>query len=110
MRAAAERRLLRMTTHLRAWSETIPEFREATGGPAGIERIIERAEHVFLPFPPGDLHLEVHPAAAPGAPAVVLVPGIGSHARFLRCGDHRDRCVSDGPSLSRGMGSSTYCV
>jgi hypothetical protein len=27
---AAERRLLRMTTHLQAWFRTIPEFREAT--------------------------------------------------------------------------------
>lgn len=75
-----------MTDHLRAWSETIPELREATGGPAGIERIIGRAEHVFVRFPAGELHLEVHPADAAGAPAIILIPGTGSHVRFHSAG------------------------
>jgi alpha-beta hydrolase superfamily lysophospholipase len=75
-----------MTNHLRAWCDTIPELREATGGASGVYRIIARAEHVFLPFAPGDLHLEVHPADISGAPAIVLVPGIGSHARFHSAG------------------------
>jgi hypothetical protein len=57
-RSACENRLIRMSSHLRSWSETIPELREATSGPAGIERIITRAEHVFPPVrdrrsPPG---------------------------------------------------------
>ncbi len=82
VRSACENRLTRMTAHLRSWSETIPELREATGGAAGIERIITRAEHVFLPFPTGDLHLEVHAADAADALTIILVPGTGSHARF----------------------------
>jgi alpha-beta hydrolase superfamily lysophospholipase len=81
-RADAERRLQRMTSHLLAWSETIPELREATGGRDAIERVIARVEHVFVPFPAGDLHLEVHPAEAADAPAIVAVPSIGAHARF----------------------------
>lgn len=79
---AAERRLLRMTTHLRDWAAAIPELREATGGSAGIDRIVKRAEHVFLPSAGGDLHLEVHSAEVRDAPVVILVPGIGAHARF----------------------------
>lgn len=80
--ALLESRLGRMTAHLYAWSETIPALREAVGGRTGLERILARAEHVFLPTATGELHLEVH-AADPSAPAaIVLVPGIGSHARF----------------------------
>lgn len=81
-RETLERRLARMTSHLRDWSRQIPELREATGGVAGIDRVIERAEHVFVPFAGMELHLEVHAAAAADAPSVVLVPSIGAHARF----------------------------
>ncbi len=82
VRAASETRLIQMTDHLRSWAATIPEFRDATGGAVGIDRIIARAEHVFLPFGTGELHLEVHAADAPHAPTIILVPGTGSHARF----------------------------
>ncbi len=37
---------------------------------------------MFLPFATGDLHLEVHDAGQGGAAAIILVPGIGAHARF----------------------------
>ncbi|HEU5183625.1 MAG TPA: alpha/beta fold hydrolase [Gemmatimonadaceae bacterium] len=107
---AAERQLSRMTGHLRAWSQTIPELREATGGPAGVDRIIERAEHVFLPFPAGELHLEVHATDARDAPTVIFVPGIGAHVRFqsialgvLRgSGIHAIGLDRPGHGLSRG--------
>jgi len=79
---AAERRLLRMTAHLREWSDSIAELREATGGREGIERIIARVEHVFLRFAAGELHLEVHPTDSADAPVVIVVPSIGAHARF----------------------------
>jgi alpha-beta hydrolase superfamily lysophospholipase len=107
---AAEQRLSRMTNHLRAWSQTIPQLRAATGGPRGVDHIIERAEHAFLPLPAGDLHLEVHAADARGAPAVIFVPGIGAHARFqsvalgvLReCGIHAIGLDRPGHGLSGG--------
>ena len=109
-RAVAERALVRMSAHLQQWSESIPEVREATGGPATIERIIERAEHVFLPSNDGELHLEVHATERSDAPAIILVPSIGAHARFqsaalgLLCdaGMHAIGLDRPGHGLSRG--------
>jgi UDP-glucose 4-epimerase len=81
-REVAEATLAPMTDVVRGWCEAVPGMREGTGGADGFDAMIERAEHAFLPFRSGAVHLEVHPADDAGAPTVVFSPGIGGHARF----------------------------
>lgn len=78
----AEAALAPVTEVVRGWCDEVPGMREATGGAEAFDAALERAEHVFLPFPTGDVHVEVHPADDPGAPAIVFSPGLGGHARF----------------------------
>jgi UDP-glucose 4-epimerase len=80
-REVAEAALAPMTERLRAWCDEVPGLREGIGGANGLDQTREHAEHEFVPYRTGDVHLEVHPAGD-GAPTVVFSPGIGGHARF----------------------------
>jgi UDP-glucose 4-epimerase len=80
-REVAEAALAPMTEVVRGWCDDVPGLREATGGADAFDAILEHAEHEFLPFKSGDVHLEVHPAGE-GEPTIVFSPGLGAHARF----------------------------
>ena len=77
----AEKTLEPMTATLRSWTRSIAGLREALDGPADLDRIADRVEHVLMPHKDKQVHLEVQ-AAADGAPSIVFSPGIGGHARF----------------------------
>lgn len=78
----AEETLEPATAHLRTWSRSVPGLRKALDGPADIDRMVERVEHVLIPYRDTQVHLEVHPADPSEAPTVVFSPGIGGYARF----------------------------
>jgi UDP-glucose 4-epimerase len=78
----AEETLEASTAHLRTWSRSVPGLREVLEGPADIDRMVERVEHVLIPYRDTEVHLEVHAAEASDAPTVVFSPGLGGYARF----------------------------
>jgi UDP-glucose 4-epimerase len=78
----AEKTLEPLTSELRAWTGNVRGLAEALDGPADIDRIVDRVEHVLLPHRDKQLHLEVQAADQDGAPSVVFSPGIGGYARF----------------------------
>jgi UDP-glucose 4-epimerase len=80
-REVAEAALAPMTEWVRRWCDEVPGMREATGGADAFDEMLESAEHDFLPYKTGDVHLEVH-AAEQGEPSIVFSPGLGAHARF----------------------------
>lgn len=81
-REVAEAALAVPTAALREWSESVPGLREGLGGPEGFDAALAEAEHEFVPFRDGELHLEVHAAGEDAEATVVFSPGIGGHARF----------------------------
>jgi nucleoside-diphosphate-sugar epimerase/pimeloyl-ACP methyl ester carboxylesterase len=81
-REVAEAALEVPTAALREWSESVPGLRDGIGGREGLEAALAGAEHEFLPFRDGELHVEVHAAGADADATVVFSPGIGGHARF----------------------------
>lgn len=81
-REVAEAALATPTVALLDWSESIPGLKEGIGGRAGLESALASAEHEFLPFRDGELHVEVHEADGGADATVVFSPGIGGHARF----------------------------
>jgi nucleoside-diphosphate-sugar epimerase/pimeloyl-ACP methyl ester carboxylesterase len=81
-REVAEAALAVPTRALLEWSETVPGMREAIGGRESMQAALDAAEHEFLPFRDGELHLEVHAAGEESDATVVFSPGIGGHARF----------------------------
>jgi nucleoside-diphosphate-sugar epimerase/alpha-beta hydrolase superfamily lysophospholipase len=81
-REVAEAALAVPTAALREWSESVPGLRDGIGGREGLEAALAGAEHEFIPFRDGELHVEVHAADADADATVVFSPGIGGHARF----------------------------
>jgi UDP-glucose 4-epimerase len=81
-REVAEAALEVPTAALRDWSESVPGLREGIGGREGLDAALAAAEHEFLPFRDGELHVEVHAAGGDADATVVFSPGIGGHARF----------------------------
>jgi nucleoside-diphosphate-sugar epimerase/pimeloyl-ACP methyl ester carboxylesterase len=79
---AAEKTLEQTTARLRTWSRSIEGLRAALDGPGSIDAIVERVEHVLVPYRDTLVHLEVQEAADPSAPTVVFSPGIGAYSRF----------------------------
>jgi nucleoside-diphosphate-sugar epimerase len=77
----AEETLESMTATLRTWSRSIAGFGRAVDGPADVDRMADRVEHVLMPYKDRQLHLEVQ-TAGDGAPTIVFSPGIGGYARF----------------------------
>jgi UDP-glucose 4-epimerase len=78
----AEEALAPLRARHRAWARSIPGLCNALDGPADVDRMSERVEHVLLPYGDLQVHLELHSAAADSAPSIVFSPGIGGHSRF----------------------------
>ena len=81
-REVAEAALATPTGMLRDWSASVPGLRDGIGGAAGFDAALAEAEHEFVPFRDGELHVEVHAAGEDADATVVFSPGIGGHARF----------------------------
>ena len=81
-REVAEAALAVPTGALREWSESVPGLRDGIGGREGLDSALAEAEHEFVPFRDGEIHLEVHDAGEEAEATVVFSPGIGGHARF----------------------------
>jgi UDP-glucose 4-epimerase len=77
----AEETLEPLTAELRSWTRSVTGLRESLDGPSDLGRIVERVEHVTMPYKDKELHLEVQ-VAAESAPSIVFSPGIGGYARF----------------------------